>query len=119
MCAPRAVLVLGNGDYEWLCDHSGYVSCRAAELVYHKFGISDRFGYVFDDHHFHCRASELQTQAVMAFVAKFLYGDETANTNIRYVNYPPLMNVDVDKWIKWKDQSYMLGYMQKKLTSMG
>ena len=103
MCAPRAVLVLGNGDYEWLCDHSGYVSCRAAELVYHKFGISDRFGYVFDDHHIHCRASELQTQAVMAFVAKFLYGDQTANTNIRYVSHPPLQNVDIDKWIKWKD----------------
>ncbi|MCA9057864.1 MAG: hypothetical protein KDA85_05175, partial [Planctomycetaceae bacterium] len=28
MVAPRALLVLGNPDYEWLADESGYVSCR-------------------------------------------------------------------------------------------
>ena len=99
MCAPRAVLVLGNGDYEWLCDHSGYVSCRAAEVVYQTFGIADRFGYVFDDKHPHCRASDLQIDAVKAFVAKFMFGDQTANTLIREVT-PTLNNVDYKKWIQ-------------------
>ena len=99
MCAPRAVLVLGNGDYEWLCDHSGYVSCRAAEVVYQTFGIADRFGYVFDGKHPHCRASDLQSDAVKAFVAKFMFGDQTVNTLIRETT-PTLNNVDYKKWIQ-------------------
>ena len=99
MCAPRAVLVLGNADYEWLCDHSGYVSCRAAEYVYQKFGIADRFGYVFDGKHPHCRASDLQVEAVKAYVAKFMFGDKTANTLIRETT-PTLNNVNYKKWIE-------------------
>ncbi len=99
MCAPRAVLVLGNGDYEWLCDHSGYVSCRGAEVVYDTFGISDRFGFVFDGKHPHCRASDLQIEAVKAFVAKYLFGDQTVNTAIQEIT-PTLKNVDYNKWIE-------------------
>ncbi|MBO7144778.1 MAG: hypothetical protein J6W13_08120 [Salinivirgaceae bacterium] len=99
MCAPRAVLVLGNGDYEWLCDHSGYVSCRAAEAVYQTFGIADRFGFVFDDKHPHCRASDLQSEAVKAFVEKFLFDDASSNTMIREIT-PTLKNVDYQKWIE-------------------
>lgn len=99
MCAPRAVLVLGNGDYEWLCDHSGYVSCRGAEAVYNTLGISDRFGFVFDGKHPHCRASDLQIEAVKAFVAKYLFGDQTVNTAIREIT-PTLKNVDYNKWIE-------------------
>lgn len=34
MVAPRALLVLGNPDYVWLADESGYVSCRAARKVW-------------------------------------------------------------------------------------
>ena len=37
MVAPRALLVLGNPDYEWLADESGYVSCRAAHEVWKSF----------------------------------------------------------------------------------
>src|SRR5690606_5504614 len=33
LVAPRALLVLGNPDYEWLADESGYVSARAAHEV--------------------------------------------------------------------------------------
>ena len=99
MIAPRAVLVLGNGDYEWLCDHSGYVSCRAAEVVYQTFGIADRFGYVFDAKHPHCRASDLQSDAVKAFVEKFMFDDPSANTMIREIT-PTLKNVDYQKWIE-------------------
>lgn len=98
MIAPRAVLVLGNGDYEWLCDHSGYVSCRAAEVVYQTFGIADRFGYVFDNKHPHCRASDLQTDAAKAFIAKYLFGDQTANTMIRETT-PTINAIDYKKWI--------------------
>ena len=43
LCAlvcPRALLVLGNTDFEWLADEAGYVSCAAAREVWKKFGIS-------------------------------------------------------------------------------
>ena len=42
LCAlvcPRALLVLGNTDYEWLADEAGYVSCVAAREVWKKFVI--------------------------------------------------------------------------------
>ncbi len=98
MCAPRAVLVLGNGEYEWLCDHSGYVSCRAAEAVYNTFGISDRFGFVFDNKHPHCRASDIQNDAIKAFVDRFLFDNQKVNTKIR-ITTPTLDNIDYKKWI--------------------
>ncbi len=45
MVAPRALLILGNPDYQWLADESGYVSARAAHEVWKAFGIADRFGF--------------------------------------------------------------------------
>ena len=98
MCAPRAVLVLGNGDYEWLCDYSGYISCRAAEVVYNTFGIADRFGYVFDTKHPHCRASEAQNKAIKAFVDKFIFNDLSVNPTIREAT-PHLNSINYKKWI--------------------
>jgi len=99
MCAPRAVLVLGNGDYGWLCDHSGYVSCRGAEVVYNTFGISDRFGFVFDGNHPHCFASDIQNDAVKAFVAKYMFDDYSVNTDIK-ITTPTLNNINYQRWIK-------------------
>lgn len=104
MCAPRAVLVLGNGEYEWLCDHSGYVACRAAEVVYNTFGISDRFGFVFDNKHPHCRASDIQNDAIKAFVDRFLFDNQKVNTKIR-ITTPTLDNIDYKKWIdNWSEK---------------
>jgi len=34
LVAPRALLVFGNPDYEWLADEAGYVSCVAARKVW-------------------------------------------------------------------------------------
>ena len=81
MVAPRALLVLGNPDYEWLADESGYVSCRAAHEVWKKFGISDRFGSIVAGHR-HCQLPESQRPEVEAFVDKFLLGKMDANTSV-------------------------------------
>lgn len=100
MIAPRAVLVLGNPDFEWLCDYSGYVSSAAAAKVWDNFGIGDRFGYVVEGKHNHCMACDSQNEAVQQFVAKFLFGKE-ANTNIRQAL--PFKDVNIDIWTKnWK-----------------
>jgi hypothetical protein len=58
LCAlvcPRALLVLGNTDYEWLADEAGYVSCVAAREVWKKFGIEDRMGFSVQGKHGHCQ----------------------------------------------------------------
>lgn len=83
MVAPRALLLLGNPDYEWLADESGYVSCKAAHEVWKTFGIGDRFGYSIVDQHQHCRLPDSQKPEVEAFVDKFLLGKTDVNTNIK------------------------------------
>ena len=83
MIAPRAFLTFGNPDYEWLGDESGYISCQAAFEVWKSMGIEDRFGFVFEGGHSHCQASNNQNSAAQKFIQKFLYGDESANTDIR------------------------------------
>jgi hypothetical protein len=82
MVAPRALLVLGNPDYEWLADESGYVSCRAAHEVWKTFGVADRFGFSIEGGHPHCRLPDSQRPEVEAFVDKFLLGKEEVATAI-------------------------------------
>jgi hypothetical protein len=98
MVAPRALLVLGNPDYEWLAEESGYVSCMAAREVWKAFGISDRFGFSIVAGHPHCRLPDSQRPEVQAFINKFLLGDKDANTNVSTTPY----NTDLSRWITWK-----------------
>ncbi|QEG23318.1 alpha/beta hydrolase family protein [Mariniblastus fucicola] len=76
LVAPRALLVLGNPDYEWLADESGYVSCRAAHEVWKTLGVEDRFGFSIIGGHPHCQLPDSQRPEVEAFVDKFLLGKE-------------------------------------------
>ena len=98
MIAPRALLCLGNPDYEWLADESGYVSSIAAKKVWETFGIADRFGFSIVADHGHCMLPEVQQPEVEAFLDKFLLGYKTVNTNIEIHPYP---EVDYRKWIQW------------------
>jgi hypothetical protein len=98
MVAPRALLVLGNPDYEWLAEESGYVSCEAAKLVWETLGIPDRFGFSFVAGHMHCALPDVQKPEVEAFVDKFLLGDTTANTNI---STHPYDYVIPSYWTDW------------------
>ena len=98
MVAPRALLVLGNPDYEWLADESGFVSCKAARKVWETFGIADRFGYSIVAGHPHCQLPDVQKPEVIAFVEKFLLGNTAANTNVEVHPYP---NVDFARWTNW------------------
>jgi hypothetical protein len=97
MIAPRALLVLGNPDFVWLGDESGYVASRAAEEVYKRFGIEDRFGFSFRKGHNHCMLPNESYSEVTAFIDKFLFGDANANTNIRVHDFE---SVDYTKWMK-------------------
>lgn len=108
MVAPRALLVLGNTDMEWLGDFSTYITCRAAEKVYETFGIEDRFGFVIDAGHGHCQASDLQNQAISAFVSKFILEKEDAPSTLYREalsgsNYAQLDTINYERWTEgWK-----------------
>ena len=99
LICPRALLVLGNPDYEWLAEESNYVSSAAARKVWERFGIADRMGYSIQGGHGHCMLPQSQYPAVEAFVDKFLLGKD-ADTEVTYVE-ERLQNVDYMKWIPW------------------
>ena len=85
LCAlvcPRALLLLGNPDYEWLADPSMIVSAKAARKVWEQFGIADRFGFSVVAGHGHCQLPETQFPEVQAFIDKFLLGKKTDTSNV-------------------------------------
>ena len=98
MIAPRALLVTGNTDFEWLANPAAYVSARAAHEVWKQFGIGDRFGFYIDGGHNHCAVPTAQVPAMQAFVDKFLAGDATVNTNITVHPYPL---INYQRWYQW------------------
>ena len=98
MVAPRALLCLGNPDYEWLADESGYVSCKAAGRVWEAFGIADRFGFSIAGGHGHCQLPDFQRAEVEAFIDKFLLGKMNVDTKVKKHPYP---NADFARWTNW------------------
>lgn len=98
MVAPRALLILGNPDYGWLAEESGYVSCRAAHEVWKTFGIPDRFGFSIVAEHPHCALPDSQRPEVEAFVDKFLLSNARANTEVATHSFP---DVDYARWFEW------------------
>lgn len=96
LIAPRAVLILGNPDYTWLGDPSGYPTTMAAIEIYKAMGIEDRIGFNFAKGHSHCQASSDQNTSCQKFINRFLKGDNTVDTKLRQ----NALNVDYNKWIK-------------------
>ncbi len=83
MVCPRALLLLGNPDFEWLADASMLISAQAAQKVWQQFGIGDRMGYSIVSGHGHCQLPEKQFPEVQAFIDKFLLGKDTDTRNIQ------------------------------------
>ena len=72
MVCPRALLLLGNPDYEWLADASMSVSAPAAHKVWEQFGIGDRMGWDIIGGHGHCQLPQVQYPIVQAYIDKYL-----------------------------------------------
>jgi hypothetical protein len=87
MVFPRALLLLGNPDYEWLADESMLVSAKAAREVWRRFGVADRMGWSIVGGHGHCQLPECQYPEVEAFVDKFLLGRKTDTGDIRIADF--------------------------------
>ncbi len=100
MVFPRALLMLGNTDYPWLADESGYVSMNAARKVWERFGVEDRMGYSINGGHPHCMLPESQYPEVEAFVDKFLLGKSDVNTIVTKAEQFE-GKTDLSRWIKF------------------
>ena len=77
LVAPRPVIILGNDDYDWLGDESGYKSTMAAIQVFTALGVANAIGYDFTSGHKHCMPPTTQQNSVTAFVKRFLQGGTT------------------------------------------
>jgi len=101
LIAPRAVVALGNQDYEWLGDESGWKSINAAKEVWKALGVEDHIGFDFTSNHTHCSAPPGQVASAKAFVDKFLKGQ---NVDTAIVVEPEEGNFDLDfrKSIDWQ-----------------
>ena len=82
MVCPRALLLLGNPDYEWLADGSMLVSAQAAKKVWERFGIGDRMGWSIVGGHGHCQLPERQWPEVQAFIDRFLLNRNVKTTDV-------------------------------------
>lgn len=100
MICPRALLMLGNPDYTWLADPSGYVSMNGALKVWEQFGIEDRVGYSIVPGHGHCQLPSVQYPEVEAFIDKYLLGKEDVETEVR-IAPSSYSDIDLDWWIGW------------------
>ena len=98
---PLEPLALGNPDYVWLGDESGYKSSMAAYEVWKAMGIEDRFGFDFAKGHSHYQASDSQNKAVTAFVDKFLRGKESTDTDIKRNPSNGNFKLDYESLIDW------------------
>ncbi|MBR1394289.1 MAG: glycoside hydrolase family 97 catalytic domain-containing protein [Prevotella sp.] len=87
MVFPRALLLLGNPDYEWLADASMLVSAKAAREVWRRFGVADRMGWSIVGGHGHCQLPACQYPEVEAFLDKFLLGRKTDTGDIRIADF--------------------------------
>lgn len=99
MVFPRALLILGNTDYQWLADESGYVSANAARKVWERFGVGDRMGYSINGGHPHCMLPESQYPEVEAFIDRFLLGKDVSTVCTKAEKFEG--KTDLDKWIKY------------------
>ena len=94
MIAPRPVIALGNQDFEWLGDESGYKSVKAAQEVWKALGVAANIGFDFTTGHPHCQAAQSQVNTANAFVNRFLK-DQNANTAIEI--QPPANGFDLNQ----------------------
>ncbi|HEX7509529.1 MAG TPA: hypothetical protein VF550_22355 [Polyangia bacterium] len=98
MIAPRATIILGNDDYDWLGDESGYKSTMAAIEVFKALGVADNIGYDFTSGHNHCAAPTTQQNSVKTFADRFLKGG-TGATNVAIK--PPKSGFDLTADFDW------------------
>lgn len=98
MVAPRALFVTGNPGWTWLADESGYVGSNATKKVYEALGIADRFAYSQIGGHNHCAIPSQQVPEIVAFLDRFMNGNDEVATNVATSPYTTSLN----PWMPWQ-----------------
>ena len=115
MVCPRALLLLGNTDYEWLADSSMFYSAKAAYQVWQRFGIADRMSWSVVGGHGHCQLPQSQFPIVESFLDRFLLGVAPKESQ-SMISPNGLLNVAVN------GENLVVNYQGQKaleLTGMG
>lgn len=99
LVCPRALLFVGNTDYEWLADGSAYVSMHAVKEVYRTFGIEDRCAFSIDGGHGHCQLPKSEYKYVEAYIDRFLLDKHDVNTDFHEA--PKFVDDNYRRWIEW------------------
>ncbi len=109
LCCPRGFLMLGNPDYVWLADGSGYISMLAAQKVWERYGVGDRCGYSIIDGHGHCQLPNSQYEVVGAYLDRFLLGKVVDMSTVTNNNVAPIYEpggsrcTDLEEPGQWMD----------------
>ena len=100
LIAPRALMVTGNSDMQWLSNKSCYVNSKATQQIYETLGISDRFAYAIEGGYNHCQFPSSQHEILNYMLDKFMKGND--NLSQAYGVFPSsYLNVNNQKWYNW------------------
>lgn len=113
LCCPRALLMLGNPDYRWLGDGSGYVSMVAARKVWQQYGIGDRCGFSIIGGHSHCQLPDSQNAVVEAYLDKFLLGLDVDIESVLNYNVAPIYEEGGDRYTPLEELSQWMDWWGK------
>ena len=105
LCAPRALLFIGNTWMEWLGNLSAWTNGNVTHKVWEALGIPDRMGFSQVGHSVHCEFPSSQRPELIAYVEKFLVGGGTGDTNVMYTDGGGLI-FDEEMWVDWTVPSH-------------
>lgn len=98
LVAPRGLLIIDNA-IDWLGTQSSYQNALAAQTIWQALGEADNFAMSQTLPHAHCQQPESQQVAINAFVQKFLFNHNAANTRVQFNENS--ISEDMSKWIPW------------------
>ncbi|KAI9700945.1 MAG: hypothetical protein M1820_006590 [Bogoriella megaspora] len=103
LVAPRALLSIDNVGYEWLGPTSIYGCTQTANKIWQALGVADHMGESQAANHPHCSFPAEQKADLDAFVQKFLFGQNSTNTDfVKTADFSSNGKPwDPTQWVNW------------------
>jgi hypothetical protein len=99
--APAPLMVFNNErGWAWLCAKGNVATAQGAHAIWSALGAADNFGFAESSaSHGHCSFPNEHQSEVQAFYAKFLSGDQSADTSIMRWH---MDSDELEKWFDWE-----------------
>ncbi|KAF2469915.1 uncharacterized protein BDR25DRAFT_315128 [Lindgomyces ingoldianus] len=97
LVAPRGLLIIEN-DIDWLNPESTTVCSRAGKMLYEALGESSSFGFSLVGSHPHCQFPVAQMPELQAFLDRYMFRNESADTEV----FKSAITVSVANYVDWK-----------------